>query len=154
LGFKVWDFNNSFNWNLALRNTYNAVPITADGEQFQPIPVITVTVTSRILLIGARNLYAKPNWFLAAKVNPRLFFSPSSTSQFLPAIASYPRVKIGLGRLNLVRFNSFDLPEYVLEITPEKWHKQLMLEIWQYTGELGDLETNLARIETKINSLS
>lgn len=149
----MWDFGNNLNWDLALRQTYNATPATSDDpDLFLPIPIITVTVESRVLLIGARNQFAKPNWFLAARVSPRLLFSPSSTSEFIAAVASYPRLKIGLDRLNLVRFDNYDNSTYLLEITIPKWHKQMMFEIWQYSGVMGDLSADLARIESKIDA--
>jgi hypothetical protein len=151
----MWDFGNNLNWDLALRQTYNAQGVSSDDpDLFLPIPRITVPVSSRVLLIGAKNQFAKPNWFLAARVSPRLLFSPSSTSEFIAAIDSYPRVKIGLDRLNLIRFDNYDLSTYLLEINIPKWHKQILLEIWQYSGEMGDIETSLARIESKINAMA
>lgn len=150
----VWDFGNNLNWDLALRQTYNATPASPDNpDLFLPIPPITLSVASKVLLIGAKNSYAKPNWFLAARVTPRLLFSPSSTSEFIAAISSYPRVKIGLDRLNLVKFDNYDLSTYLLEINIPKWHRQMMLEIWQYSGQMGDLSADLARLSSKIDAL-
>lgn len=151
----MWDFGNNLNWDLALRQTYNAISLSADDpDLFSPIPPITLSVSAKILLIGAKNQYAKPNWFLAGFVSPRLLFSPSSTSEFIAAISSYPRVKIGLDRLNLVKFDNYDLSTYLLEINIPKWHRQMMLEIWQYSGAMGDLGADLARIESKIDTLT
>lgn len=150
----MWDFGNNLNWDLVLRQTYNATPASPDDpDLFLPIPAITLSVRARVLLIGARNAYAKSNWFLAAKVSPRLLFSPSSTSEFIAAVSSSPRLRIGLDRLNLVRFDNYDLSTYLLEINIPKWHRQMLLEIWQYSGEMGDLHSDLARIESKIDNL-
>lgn len=154
MSVSMWEFGNNLNWDLALRQTYNATLISPDDpDLFLPIPTVTLTVTSRVLLIGARNQSAKPNWFLAARVSPRLLFSPSSTSEFIAAVASYPRLKIGLDRLTLIRFDNYDLSTYLLEINIPKWHKQMLLEVWQYSGAMGDLPADLARIESKIDAL-
>jgi hypothetical protein len=149
----TWEFTNNLNWDLVLRNTYNAQPITVDGSQFSPIPAITVLVDSKVLLIGARNDLAKPNWYFAGSVSARLLFSPSSTSEFLSIVESSRR-GLGLNRLNLLRFNDYDTSNYLLEINLARWHKRMFLEIWKYSGAMGDLESDLSRIESKIDNFT
>lgn len=148
----TWDFSNSLNWDLVQRNNYFAQSITSDGSQFSPIPSITVLVDSYILLIGCSNPQAKPSWYLAGYASNRLLFSPSSTSEFTAAVQSYPRVKLGLNRLTLVRFTNFNLLPCLLEINIMKWHKQMFLEVWKYSGSTDEIEATLARIEDKIDT--
>lgn len=147
----MWEFGNSLNWDLVLRRTYYAKPITEDFKSFIPIPTITATVDSHILLIGARNSQAKPNWFLAGYAGSRLLFSPSSTSEFI-AVQSYPRVRLGLDRLTLIKFANFDLLPYLLEINVARWHKEMFLEVWKYSGNVDDVEASVARIEDKLDT--
>ena len=50
------------------------------------------------------------------------------------------------------------IPDYniyplFLELRFAKWHEQMLLEIWQYSGEMGDLQADLVRIESKIDAL-
>lgn len=150
----MWEFGNNLNWDLVLRRTYYAKPITEDFKSFVPISTITATVDSHILLIGAKNPQAKPNWFLAGYAGSRLLFSPSSTSEFTAAVQSYPRVRLGLDRLTLVKFTNFDLLPYLLEINVARWHKEMLLEVWKYSGKVDDVESAVARIEEKLDTTS
>lgn len=150
----MWEFGNNLNWDLVLRRTYYAKPITEDFKSFIPIPTITATVDSHILLIGAKNPQAKPSWFLAGYAGSRLLFSPSSTSEFTAAVQSYPRVKLGLDRLTLVKFTNFDLLPYLLEINVARWHKEMFLEVWKYSGKVDDVDATVARIEEKLDTTS
>lgn len=148
----TWDLANNLNWDRVLTKTYYAQPITTDGSQFKPIPTITALVDSYTLLIGCRNTQAKSNWYLAGHATSRLLFSPSSTSDFTAAVQSYPRIRIGLDRLNLIKFKDFSLLPYVLEINIAKWHKEMFIEVWKYSGSTDDIEDTLARIENKIDT--
>jgi len=150
----MWEFGNRLNWDLALRNTYYAKTSQADPKAFVPIPSITINVNSYIVLIGARNAQAKSNWYLAGYASPRLLFSPSSTSEFLSIVQSNSPVKIGLDRLTLVTFSNYNLLPYILEISIAKWHKEMFLEIWQYSGATEEIKPALDRIEYKIDNLN
>lgn len=141
-----WEFTNNLNWDLVHRNTYSAQPATADGEQFIPIPAITVPVDSNILIIGARNSFAKPSWYLAGSVSARLLFSPSYVSQFTASVEA-SRKKLQLNKLNLIRFSDYDITNYSLEINISKWHKQMFIEIWKYSGTMGDVETTVEQVK-------
>lgn len=146
-----WQFGDSLNWDLVLRNSYYAKPLGGDSKKFLPIPTITVAVDRYTLLIGARNSQASPNWFLAGYVSNRLLFSPSSTSQFMAVVQSCPSVRLRLNQLTLVRFPDFNLIPYLLEINVARWHKEMFLEVWKYSGQVNDIEASLARIETKLD---
>jgi hypothetical protein len=137
----VWAFGNNSYWNLAKRATYNSPASDPDSDIFVPIPAITVSVSSPVLLIGASSVSAKPNWYLAGRVSQRLLFSPSSTSDFIAAVQSSGRYKIGLNRLNLILFTDYGVTPYLIEIQIAKWHRQMYLEIWEYSGSMGDIDT-------------
>lgn len=159
------DIQNSLNWDLALRKTYQSRIPVAEGElqpyRPPPIPPITITVDSYILAIGAKSSTAKPSWYLAASVAPRLLFSPSSTSEFIAAVQSEQPQKVFLERLTLIQFIDFGIKPYLLEIRIPRWHQEMYLEVWKYSGEQVTTDVlnslNLARqkltvIEEKIDS--
>lgn len=148
----MWDLGNNLNWDRVLTKTYYAQPITADGKQFKPIPTITTLVNSTVLLIGCRNPRASETWYTAGFASARLLFSPSSRSEFTAAVQSYPRIRLGLDRLNLVAFKDFNLLPYLLEINISKWHKEMLIEVWQYSGETDNIQAQLNRIEAKISN--
>ena len=149
----MWDFTNTLNWDPVLRRTYNAQPATVDGDQFIPIPPITTVVDSSIIMIGAKNSLAKPSWYLAGSVSAQLLITPSSTTEFVSVVEN-SRKRIGLNRLNLFRFNAYNTSQVLIEINLARWHKQMYLEVWKYSGPIGDLEAGLTRIEGKIDNLN
>lgn len=150
----AWDFGNNLNWDLALRQTYTARPASpTNPDIFVPIPALTVSVDSTVLLIGARNQFAKPRWYLAGSASRRLLFSPSSTSEFVAAVSSQGKISIGLNRLTLINFRDFNLTPYLLEINIARWHREMYLEVWKYSGSIADIENSLNRIEFKIDAI-
>lgn len=150
----MWGIGNKLSWDLVLRKSYYARSLSDNPNKFSPIPTITFAVDSHILLIGARNSQAKSNWFLAGHVSNRLLFSPSSTSDFIAAVQSGSAIKIGLNRLTLVKFTDFNLLPYLLEIDIARWHKEMFLEVWKYSGTPDSVEASLTRIEAKIDNFS
>lgn len=155
----MWDIGNKSNWRKVLSSTYYAQVSQSDSKSFIPIPSIIATVNSYTLLIGAQSMQAKSHWYLAGHACPRLLFTPSSDSDFLSLVQSSSGTKIGLNRLNLISFSNYELLPYILEISIAKWHKDISIEIWEYTGvvpnaidELVEIKSDLDRIETKIDS--
>ncbi len=155
------DLQDRLNWDIVLRRTYEAQSDRSDAPRtYIPIPPIAVSVDSYTLAIGASSNKAKPSWYLAARVAPRLLFSPSSTSDFLAAVQSEEPKRIGLNRLNLIRFTDFGIKPYLLEINIPKWHTQMYLEIWKYSGtdvssadlasQLQDIRQRVIKIENKL----
>lgn len=149
-----WDFGNNLNWDSVLRDTFHAQALPTDPTKFLPISSKIINVDASVLLIGGFNGEAKSTWFTAGWVSPRLDFSPSSTSALRAAVQAYPRVRFGLNKLTLLKFNDFDLGNYFLEVDIAPWHQRMLLEIWKYSGSMGDLESGLTRIETKIDAIN
>lgn len=157
------DFGNNLNWDLVLRRSYFAQTTPNEVKGFLPIPSISILVDRHILTIGASSTKAKPNWYLAAYVTPKLLFSPSSTSEFVAAVQTQERRRIKLNTLNLVQFTNFGLSPYLLEISIPYWHQEMNLEIWKYQGDestkpsnelIADLKSDIERIELKLDSFS
>lgn len=148
----MWEFNNNLNWDLVIRQVYYATLDNFD-KVIAPIPPIFVEVNSRVLLIGVRNNLAPVRWYFAGSIAPRINFSPSSTSQFGGLVQNGYSRKLALNKLNLLVIPEYDIYPLFLELRFARWHEQMLLEIWQYSGEVGDLQADLVRIESKIDAL-
>jgi hypothetical protein len=146
-----WELEDQNNWSLVVRQTYTAAQISTVPPKFQPIPPKLIGVEQKILLIGTRNDQAKDTWYTAGWVSSRLNFSPSNNSSFSGLVQGSTKYRLSLNKLNLVKFNNYDQVPYVLEINIARWHTQLLVEIWQYSGTTDDIENSLARIEEKLD---
>ena len=147
----MWDFSNNLNWDLVIRQTYTGQPVSTVPPSYLPIPPKLISLDAKVLLIGTRNDKAKSSWYTAGWVSSRLDFSPSSTSQFSGLVQGSSRYRLALNKLNLVRFENFDLSPYVIEVNIAKWHTEMLIEIWKYSGNADDIDTVLARIESKVD---
>lgn len=147
----MWEFDNNLNWDLVIRQVYYATLDNSD-KVIAPIPSIFVSATSRVLLVGARNNLAPSKWYLAGSVAPRINFSPSSTSQFGGLVQNGYARKIALNKLNLLVIPEYNIYPLFLEVRFAKWHAQMLLEIWQYSGAMGDLTSELNRLESKLDA--
>lgn len=150
----MWELGKESNWSLVLRRNYQASPSPSAQSKFIPIPSITANVNSYTLLIGASNPQAQSHWFLGGYASPRLLFAPSANSEFLSLVQSSVGVKFGLERLTLINFPNYNLLPYILEINVARWHKEIMLEVWQYNGSTENVQSSLDRIEYKIDNLA
>lgn len=146
----TWDLDNHSNWSLVLNQTYRAVQTSTVPPKSLPIPPKLISVTSKILLIGTRNVLAKDTWFTAGWVSPRLNFSPSTTTDFPGLIQGNGRHRLSLNKLNLVRFYNYNLTPFVIELSIARWHTEMFVEIWEYSGALDDIEAQLDRIEQQL----
>jgi len=149
----MWEFDNNLNWDLVVRQVYYAT-LDSFGKVIAGVPPIFVETPSRVLLIGVRNNLAPTHWYLAGSVAPRINFSPSSTSQFGGLVQNGYSRKLALNKLNLLIIPEYNIYPLFLEVRFAKWHEQMLLEIWQYSGQMGDLGADLARIESKIDGLT
>ena len=148
----AWEFSNNLNWDLILRETYIGQSIPTTPPTYLPIPPKLISLDAKVVLIGTRNDKAKSSWYTAGWVSPRLNFSPSSTSQFGGLVQGESRRRLSLNRLNLVRFENFDLNPYAIELNIARWHSEMLVEIWKYSGNQDDINTVLERIEGKIDT--
>lgn len=156
------DLGNNLNWDLVLRRTYVAQTTPDEPKGFLPIPSITVLVDRHTFVIGASSTTAKPRWRLAAFANPRLLFSPSSTSEYAAIVQAERSQAVLLNRLTLVQFRDFGVNPYLLAFDVASWHQDLSLEVWKYQGAdsdkllpelIQDVKVDLGRIESKVDAL-
>lgn len=150
----MWDLGNSSNWELVSKQTYIAPTVQTTPSKHLPIPTKLIGVNRNVLLIGTRNEKAKPTWFTAGWASPRLNFSPSSSSEFRGLVQGHPRVKLSLNKLNLIKFKTFDLSDYAIEISIAKWHQEMFVEIWQYNGTVDDIDNlDISGVETRLDKI-
>lgn len=157
MGRPIYDINNSLNWDLSLRESLTA--IDAGGGLFMPSR--SLVLSSPLVLVGCRSQSAKPNWVLGVRAIFSLMTSPSSTSEFMAQI-EFHRQNCWLGRLNLIKVPPLYPRPYLLTIQFPSWHKDMLLEIWRYSGIDEDMTEELVRdvlveladIGTKIDNLN
>lgn len=146
--------NDPLNWDLVKRQTYNATMITENS--YIPIPPISIVAESHLMMFGFRNDLGKSTWRYAATVEMKLLTLPSSTSEFMASVAAFKQ-GCNLRELTLVKFPNYGMLPFLVEIRVPKWHKQMFLEAWRYSGDEIDIPSQsleiLNRIESKIDAL-
>lgn len=146
--------NDPLNWDLVRRQTYNTTIFSENS--YIPIPTISVIAESHLMMFGFRNSQAKQTWNFAASVNMKLLTLPSSTSEFMASVAAFSK-GCNLRELTLVKFPNYGLLPFLAEIRIAKWHKEMFIEIWKYSGDEIDIPTQsleiINRIESKIDAL-
>lgn len=146
--------NDSLNWDLVRRQTYNAV--SGPETSYFPIPPISIVCDSHLMMFGFRNDEAKPTWRFAARVHMKLLTLPSSTSEFLASVEAFSQ-GCNLRELTLIQFPNLGLLPFLAEINIAKWHKKMYIEVWKYSGDEIDITTQsleiIRRLESKIDNL-
>lgn len=110
-----------------------------------PIPrhLIPATFTRHTLLVGASSSTAKPNW--------RMGFYLSMAIASGVGLAESDSYKVPFG-LNIIRLpmlsNEFKLKAYI-----PKWHQEMTMKIWQYTGPEADALDLLTQVKLKTDTL-
>ena len=105
-------------------------------------------------MIGMKNKQAKPNWWLAGNVYQKILVEPSSTTEFLAQVDGF-REKVRLNTLHLFRLPNWQAQPYLIEIDFPKWHQQMKVELWEYSGdeELDGDTARVIRIERKVDDI-
>ncbi len=146
--------NDPLNWDLVRRQTYTANIVSENV--FIPIPSIPIVAESHLMMFGFRNDLGKSSWRYAASVDMKLLTLPSSTSEFMASVAAFSK-GCSLRELTLVKFPNYGLLPFLVEIRVAKWHKQMFIEAWKYSGDEVDIPSQsldiLNRIESKIDAL-
>lgn len=146
--------NDPLNWDLVRRQTYTANVIS--DNVFIPISTIAIVAESHTMMVGFRNSQAKPTWRFAATLEMRLLTLPSSTSEFQASVSAFSK-GCKLNELTIIKFPNYGLLPFLVEIKVAKWHKEMFVEAWKYSGDEVDIATQsleiLNRIELKINTL-
>lgn len=147
----IVNVNNAANWLKVYETTLTAVSTFPRGHN--PIPAFSIPVQfdSHCLIIEASSSLAKPTWNLAFRVSQR--FGVEGVR-----LVEGDSQAIRLGS-TLVRFPVFS-DTYTLKIRFPRWHREMDLTVWKYTGImldtndlLGDSQIQLARIESKVDAI-
>ena len=132
------DIDNSLEWNLVDRSTYEAVE-NGDGS-YTPIPPKTwILEDTYTLMIGVKSTMASPAWYTGGWAAQRLLMIPSSTTEFTANVQTC-NFRLKLGVLNLCNFPKHQ-STWMLYLKIPKWIKQATVEIWRYDGTDQDVFT-------------
>lgn len=151
--------NNRLNWNLVQRKTYRARKLPQKSKRgndlYAPIPNILIGVDAPVLIVALKNRLAKPGWWFGGEAYQQLIISPSATSIFpLPGVES-KKQPLRLNSPALVQFPDYKLYPYALEIRFAKWHTEMTVEVWKYSGdEFDPIAISLDEINKKIDDIS
>lgn len=154
----LWDLAIRGNWELTFTERRIATQKTTPtaGRYFHnPIPPIYTSPNSRVLLVGTSSQYAKPNWFLGARVSQFLYVSPSPTPDLISGVQTSRTERAGLNRLTLIKFEDYGVYPYVLELKIPFWLEDIYVEIWEYKGTIDDptYQYDIEEILRKLESI-
>ncbi|WP_416671594.1 hypothetical protein [Egbenema bharatensis] len=131
-------------WNLVARRDLEGTQVNGNFLY----PPQSFLIDSYVCQIGLRNPRSPGHWFLGGWASALLPFSPSSTTEFVSAVAVENR-RLRLGVLNLFIVPKLIKP-WILEIKFPRWHEQMYLEVWQYDGEDIDLFQRIDQLQPTI----
>lgn len=129
------------NWDLKLRETYQT---TVYNQRFFEFPAIFVQLNNHVAQFGFSNPTAKKSWRLGGTVFQVLEANPSSTS-ILPSNPIGYFQYCTCNKLNLIKFPDYGILPFFVQIQIPFWHKQMSVEVWEYSGDnfdLGNFTTN------------
>lgn len=136
--------SNHLNWNLSFRQTFTGKRGDALGEYLKPTPIppISISIKSPLLLVGIGSESAKPSWYKGAYATLLLPISPSSTSQFLARVDTYrDRMICRLGYLTLLDFTYWSTPSYQLQLHFPRYIEDVFVEVWEYSENVEGIFT-------------
>jgi hypothetical protein len=151
--------NSRLNWDLVQRKTYRARKLPQKSnrgkDMYAPIPNIQIGVNAPVLIVALKNRQAKPEWWFGGEAYQNLLVTPSSTSVFpLPGVETH-KLPLRLNSPTLIRFPDYKLYPYALEIRVAKWHLEMLVEVWKYSGDEFEPTTiMLEEINKKISDIS
>ena len=151
----MWELSKQLSWNLILKGNYQANPLQSNPKKFTPIPSITTSASSNILLIGIQSNSAEKHWYLGARISQYLYISPSTSSNFVQGVETSDQKRVKLNNLTLISFKDYGIYPYVLAIEIPYWLKDIYVEIWEYNQIVTDLtqQFNIQEIEQKLDRI-
>jgi hypothetical protein len=151
---------NSSNWQLILNETLNVVQVT--DSSYTPIPPRAIQSNFARVAIAIGNPNAKPTWRLGAYCNHNLIFNPSANFSIPGSISDrvyINRYSILLNQWTMLELGKYPhaeitdnfIPNYELKFSFPRWHKEINLKIYGYTG----IETDIInqKLDTIINGI-
>lgn len=129
------------------------------GRHYPLLPQIIPTILDNyIIAISCKPTVSKPTWKLAAKVYSLIDINNSD----IDVAKSNDYHLVSINQTNIIKINRLST-YYRLLVEVVNWFADVHIEIWVYTGidtlkstneSLADIETNLIRIESKIDNYS
>lgn len=134
-------------WSRVYSTKLNAKPVLAKPTQSYPIPDLRMPVAfdAHTLLVGASSFMVKPTWRLA-------FWLSGYVKILGVGQPEFGKVSIPLG-LSLIQVPKL-VSTYNLIAKFPHWHKQMVIDIWQYKGveppSLESLREDLSKVQSKV----
>lgn len=126
------DLTDSLNWNRFVN-----ADLTAERREsgaIVPIPPISATAPSPLILVAGQSPTAPANWQLAAWCQPAISVNPGSLAGFM-GLGFLPRQAVLLNNYALIQCPQFEgASNYLYKFTPVPWLGALYLEAWWYDG--------------------
>lgn len=147
----ILDCSNANYWQEAY--TVDLVAAQSVPGYFVPIPRhrILTTFNSHTLAVGASSFRTRPNWKLGFWLSMLVNLAGVGW-----AVAEEQAIPLGL---KVIRFSAFS-PQFQLSANIPKWHEEMSIKIWEYSGPETDVlnlqqqtQLKLDQIETKIDQL-
>ena len=129
----TWQLGDRLNWDSVTTRNLSANRTGLGRWAFDPLPPFTTLVDRPVLAVGIKNSTAPVTWRLGAFASQRLLMTPSITSDFL-ALVQTRSLFCGLNQLTLLEFPDYNLYPYTLVLDFPRWHENIFLEVWKYTG--------------------
>ena len=140
----ILDCSDSSYWQTVYETTLIAESITTGYHSPIPQHQIPIVFDNHTLAVGASSSKTKPTWnlgfWLSMLVN-------------LPGVGNATAVQkaIPLG-LNLIRFPVLT-PEFKLKAKIPKWHEEMSMKFWIYTGPEADIADLLEKAQTSLDQI-
>lgn len=107
---------------------------------------------SRIFLVGATSIKAKPNWYRAGYLAQQVDGVPVNDAVVFEGMQATPTTAIDASQ-RVIPLNSMQLvifprlaDSYRLRFTPVHWLKEFTLGIWEYRGTESDSTEDLIQV--------
>lgn len=139
------DVANSLNWNRL--GSWNLTSERTEAGRVIPIPPVSASGPSPLILAGGLSPGVPNRWQLAAWCQPAINVNPGSTAIPLGE-AVLKRSAVLLNRWSLIQCQQFDgVTQYIYTFTPAPWLGAVYLEAWWYDGPINsDIQDSLIEL--------
>lgn len=143
----ILDLGNSANWDAIWSQA-------ASGTTTRPIDPVTVPflIEQHIIAVLVSSSAIKPTWKWGGYLSKRIRLG--LTVGGLPDTDSVNKRKLFVNRVQLFIFPQLS-PDYGLEVEFPKWFTSVNLNVWAYTGSIGDTtEQKIEQLQVTVDEIN
>jgi hypothetical protein len=147
----ILDLQNRANWEPFWSGSRESV-FLADGSRVPLAPIeVPVLFDNHVIAVLANSLTAKRNWRIAGNLSRSVETGITAANRPDSSIADNRVLK--LFELNLFRFDQIT-STYSIEIAPKWWIKDIVIDIFIYTGiDTDSITEQLNRIQSDLDAI-